>query len=1547
MSRGALRIIFLFILILFNSIVFGQYADDPFQFPVGLGGYVTMGVNFGDYDNDGDVDMHFSNGTQGYTWPNHLFENDGNGNFTEVTGAGPIITEEYTSGGAAWGDYDNDGDLDLIVGHGFTRGSFPTNYSKVSVYQNNGDGTFSNAASSDLTAEESSRSKVGGMWGDYNNDGYIDAFISNAAFMGGGENHALYDNNQDGTFTEVSNNMTNSGSSARAGASWIDVDGDGDLDIVTVSGALGQKTVLWVNTGSNFEEHVLIESGPDEGRTSQAASWGDYDNDGDPDLFITNGGDSPDFPEANIIFRNDGVDVNGEPILTRVGSELGDIVTDEDLSMPSAWVDYDNDGDLDMFVGNDGGYPGGYRSRLYVNNGDGTFTKKTNTIVADSSSFCRSAAWADVNNDGFMDLMIGRDGPNRLYINNGNSNNYVHINLTGNDANKAAIGTIVRVKATINGEPVWQMRDVNTQTGYGSHNDLRLHFGLGNATVIDSIKIEWHGSGRVDVYKNVAVNQVLNYSESAGANRPPNAVNDSDETEKNTAVTIDVLSNDSDPDGDALSVSDVFAASNGTVTNNGTDVTYTPDTEFIGTDNFDYEVSDGNGGLDTATVTVTVNEPNQRPQAADDNAVTDEDVAVTIDVLANDSDPENDPLTVSNVWGAGNGTLTNNGSDVTYTPNTDYNGSDSFNYEVSDGNGGLDTALVTVTINAVNDPPVAANDDATTNEDTAVDIDVLSNDDDVDGDALSVSAIVIQATHGTATTDGSQVTYTPAADYNGPDSFEYEVSDGNGGLDTAMVNVTVNAVNDRPVAANDNATTDEDTQVTINVLANDSDPDSDPLTVSNAWGASHGTLINNGNNITYDPAADYNGSDTFQYEVSDGNGGLDTATVDVTINAVNDDPVAVDDEATTDEDTAVDIAVLINDSDVDGDVLTVSQIITEPSNGTVVNRDTMVTYTPDPDFNGSDGFEYEVDDGNGGTAIALVNITVNPVNDRPVAANDEATTNEDTAVNIDVLSNDDDVDGDALSISAIVTQATHGTATTDGSQVTYTPDAGYNGPDSFEYEVSDGNGGLDTATVSVTVNAVNDRPLAVDDDAATDEDVAVNIDVLANDSDPDGDEITVSDIVEMNNGSVVINIDSTVTYTPNANYNGTDTFKYEVSDGNGGLDTATVTVTVNAVNDRPVAVDDAATTDEDVAVNIDVLSNDSDVDGDPLSVSGIVVKPQHGTATINAGQITYTPDENFNGADFFQYEVSDGNGGLDTAAVDVTVNSINDVPVAVNDTLSHPEDSTATIDVLANDQDADGDGLLISAYSQAQHGTVAVQGDTLIIYTPDSNFFGSDSFTYVITDNEPDHMDTAWVFITVYDINDPPEIVDLTDKVVLQQNESTQIYMADHASDVDTPYDLLVWSFETSGPEISYFFNEETDTLTITAGETIGEYFLYCTLTDDSSASDMDTIIVQVDLASALGTDFSGIPKEFTVHQNYPNPFNPLTNIRVGLPKAGDLRIDIYNTAGQRVRTIVAGRKTAGYHVISIDGSRLASGMYVYRVQAGEHVKIKRMILLK
>jgi VCBS repeat-containing protein len=797
-----------------------------------------------------------------------------------------------------------------------------------------------------------------------------------------------------------------------------------------------------------------------------------------------------------------------------------------------------------------------------------------------------------------------------------------------------------------------------------------------------------------------------------------------------------------------------------------------------------FVVSDGDHTSDVAATTLNIIAVNDAPVTVADAYTTSEDTVLNIaaaGVLANDTDADGGALSAVLVAGPANGALTLNADgSFNYTPNGNFHGTDSFTYKANDGTVDGNIATVTITVESVNDLPVAGNDNYETNEDSALNIaaaGVLTNDSDGDGDLLT-AVLVAGPANGSLTlnADGS-FTYTPAANFNGVDSFTYQASDGSGVSNTATVNINVKAVNDVPLAANDAYDVDEDGSLTISgsgVLINDSDLEGSPLSAVLVSGPKNGALtLNSDGSFTYTPNANYNGIDGFSYVANDGTGDSDVAAVTITVNSINDAPVAVGESYTTDEDTALVIAatgVLANDTDIEGDALS-AVVVDSPANGTVtLNADGSFTYTPGANFNGVDSFTYQANDGSDDSNVATVTITVNPVNDAPVAVNDNYVIDEDTTLTValpGVLGNDTDAEGDSLT-AIIVDNPANGTVTlnADGS-FTYIPNDNFNGTDTFTYKVNDGEADSDVAAVTITVNAINDIPTANADDYSTSEDTALTIataGVLTNDTDPEGDSLTATLVDNPANGTVTLNADGSFTYTPDDDFHGVDTFTYKASDGTAESPVATVTITVNPVNDLPVASDDAYATDEDLALNITaigVLANDADIDGDPLSAV-LVSGPANGTLTLNGdGSFTYTPDANFNGTDSFTYKANDGTADSNVATVTITVEAVNDLPVAENDSYNIDEDNSLTVPaegVLTNDSDVDGDGLTPTVVTEPLHGTLTLNADGSFTYTPDPDFNGTDGFSYAVNDGTGD-SNVAAVTITVNPVNDLPTAV--------------------------------------------------------------------------------------------------------------------------------------------------------------------------------------------
>jgi VCBS repeat-containing protein len=467
-------------------------------------------------------------------------------------------------------------------------------------------------------------------------------------------------------------------------------------------------------------------------------------------------------------------------------------------------------------------------------------------------------------------------------------------------------------------------------------------------------------------------------------------------------------------------------------------------------------------------------------------------------------------------------------------------------------------------------------------------------------------------------------------------------------------------------------------------------------------------------------------------------------------------PQALNDGYATDEDVPLTIAapgVLANDTDPDGNALS-AILVGDVRHGTLMlNADGSLTYTPTANFAGIDTFTYHANDGTLNSNTATVTINVEAVNDPPLAQDDVVTTGTGAPVIIAVLANDMDVEGVPLTVTSTTPPANGAVTLNADNTVTYTPTAGYLGPDTFTYTASDGVLAA-TANVNITVQA-NTPPTAMADAATLDEDTSAVIAVLANDSDAEGATLVVTAVSTptANGGSVTINADNTVTYVPVANFAGADSFTYTVSDGESTA-VGTVNLTVTPVNDAPIAQADVALTAEDTAAMIDVLANDSDIEGDSLAISS-VSSPAHGAAVVMGAVIHYEPAAGYAGTDSFTYTVSDG-AATATGSVTVTVTAVNDPPEAVADAVTGTEDTPLVIAVLANDVDPDGNALTVLEASTptAQGGTVIINADGTVTYMPAPNFNGSDTFTYTVSDGALTAIGT--VTVTVTPVNDAP-----------------------------------------------------------------------------------------------------------------------------------------------------------------------------------------------
>ncbi len=574
-----------------------------------------------------------------------------------------------------------------------------------------------------------------------------------------------------------------------------------------------------------------------------------------------------------------------------------------------------------------------------------------------------------------------------------------------------------------------------------------------------------------------------------------------------------------------------------------------------------------------------------------------------------------------------------------------------------------------------------------------------------------------------------------------------------------LLTISLSAQNNPPIFKNDTFTVYLNTWRYLDVQKNDSDPDGDNLiTTSILVPPQHGiSWLAFADSIVYWPNGGYLGLDTLGYRLCDDNVTplcSDTAWVFINVVLPPAPPIALDDIVSLPEDDSVIVEVQANDTDPNGDSLGTT-IYIGPSLGSAIVINKSIQYIPFLNNYGFDTIQYIVCD-----PIlcdtASVYITIVGSNDPPFAAIDSVFMEEDSIATFNILLNDYDTDGVIVlsSVDTIGSLSNGSMVNNLDSTFTYTPNGNFFGLDSIRYQICDNDSTCDTGRIVITVNPVNDQPVAVDDGMVIMEDIKSMIDVQANDYDIEGGQLFTSILTMPNSGSaIVLNFDS-IQYTPGAHFFGFDTMQYIICDIGGLCDTSTIMIVTTSVNDFPYAITDTVITDEDVGATINIVKNDYDVDG-ILIISSLAlsVGPDHGSLIFNYDStISYTPAPNYFGIDSFRYIICDDQGDCSSGLVLITVNDINDPPLAKVDTTIINMDLTTTLNVLLNDLDIDGylDLTTVDTIFGTLNGTIFNNNDSTFTYSPNSEFNGIDSFTYIVCDNGfPILCDTAKVILII------------------------------------------------------------------------------------------------------------------------------------------------------------------------------------------------------
>ena len=811
---------------------------------------------------------------------------------------------------------------------------------------------------------------------------------------------------------------------------------------------------------------------------------------------------------------------------------------------------------------------------------------------------------------------------------------------------------------------------------------------------------------------------VTNLTFNVGSNnKPPVATNDINSTLKNMLVSGKVLTNDSDPNSDALTVTTtpVQAPSNGTVvlSANG-NYTYTPNANFIGTDVFTYQVCDNGSPVmcTTATVTIEVRDvltagTNQAPVATDDNTATPSGVSIIINVKANDFDPQGGIIYNPTLTGTATGGTPSVNPDgtISFVPTIGFVGNATFKYFVCDNGMPVlcDTATVNVTVypNTAqgNVPPVANNDAFPVVKDVSFVGTVAANDFDQNAGQTLTYTATTTPTRGTVNLlSNGQFSYVPTTGFVGIDSFKYTVCDNNTPTPTCanatvyftVAPTTTQPTNVAPVINNDITKTYANNAVVINVKANDYDPNGGQVLTNPAIVGvpANGTaVVNPDGTITFTPNTGFTGVTTLMYQV------CDNAPTPICVNAIvtitvlplpalsNRPPTAINDGTTTLVNTSVTASASNNDSDPDaGQTLTYTRL-TAPLNGiSSLSSAGIYSYTPLSNFIGLDSFQYKICD-NGSpslcdTAWIIVNISspIGATNVAPTANNDNTATSINVAVVINVKGNDYDLNsGQTLGLPTIVGTSIGGipSVNPDGT-VTFTPTTGFTGVASFNYQVCDNGAPSLCKTASVTidvvsiVNYVNVAPTAINDATTTPMNTAVAGNAKTNDADfNNGQTLSYSLTTAALNGTMTLQASGAFTYAPNTGFVGIDSARYTVCDNasptlcSNAWIYVQVTPTGVNTNTSPVVTADVGATTQSIPVTINVKGNDYDPNsGQTLGLPTISGGVPNGTAVVNAdGTITFTPTTGFIGTSTFSYTVCD-NGSASlcvTTSVTVTV----------------------------------------------------------------------------------------------------------------------------------------------------------------------------------------------------------------------------------------------------------------------------------------------------
>ena len=821
---------------------------------------------------------------------------------------------------------------------------------------------------------------------------------------------------------------------------------------------------------------------------------------------------------------------------------------------------------------------------------------------------------------------------------------------------------------------------------------------------------------------------------------------------------------------------------------------FRPFDNVVGRDEFTFKVSDGHLESSVATIQIIINNENDPPIIAEQSLTIDEDTPYTVILSVND--PENDPLFFKILLTGKNGNATMIDpikGKVIYTPKPDVSGLDFFVYSVTDNQSEEQSATVTVTIEPVNDPPVAFQQqiDIFANESMTITLTAY----DIDSPAEGFTYELIETpTQGYAPGQPPVITYTPNNNYIGKDQLTFRVHDNEGESNTGIIIFNVLSPPD--------AIGTEDNDLSIDL----------PVYVVFETYPQHGELQGVPPNLIYQPVENFFGKDTFTYKIND-----NEKEFVVYISPVNDAPVIEIQNPLPPLQTSENIPlnIDINSYDVDGDELQIKW--EQPAHGSVTGNASQMVYSPYPNFSGKDSFWIDAFDGYVNTRLTI-EILVGKINKAPIASDRTLEGLEDQSMEILLQAMDPDYDPISYTIA---TYPEHGKLSGTPPSVIYQPDLNYHGNDSFEFTASDGVLTSNVGQIHINILPQNDPPVALNSLLDAIEDENTDSTFLASDIDQDALTFTIVQNGQLGEAKLTNPSTGEFTYTPFTNAYGGDMIMFQAMDSLSQSNVGQVSISIAPVNDPPTAEAGQFETEEDISLHGNLIAHD--VDSKQLSFK-IVDSPQLGQIVIaDAGIFTYTPFHDASGQDQLTFMVIDASGGESLGTqVRIDIHAVNDPPVAQSFLIQLNEDSSFT-DTL-HGIDVDSTSLSYSIITFPQQGIINLLNHETgkFVYVPNANFSGEDNFSYQLSDGI-ERSESAIVSVQVFPVNDAP-ILESQNFEIEQDKHAHITLMAEDADKDELSYNIIEspchGSASVVGAGVSYtpasgFFG--VDTLTVKA----------------------------------------------------------------------------------------------------------------------------------